>query len=351
VVAAGYEYDELTSLSKYAARPFDSSGECHFPEVIFSTTANLSGEQRTPVNGVPYVLSSEWVGGPDIGYVRTKQLEAAVKKSRINHDLTVEAAVAISGAAFASAMGNNGRWYQTLLAVTGLRLGSWLPNPSYVHRLASMNAAEVWKLPKIPRRRRLPYLLREIFSVHDHTDRLLQVTDGGHHESLGLVELLRRRCTAIYCIDASGDAPPTTGTLEQSLSIARAELGVNFEVGGHIWDLVPASGAPIEPHDPLDGLDKRLSKVATLTIPFTYPAESGLGEGEACQGTLVFAKTLLTPMSPYDILSYAARNGVFPRDSTGDQFFDDGQFGAYCNLGRDIGLAAGIAGSRAHKSR
>jgi hypothetical protein len=60
-------------------------------------------------------------------------------------------------------------------------------------------------------------------------------------------------------------------------------------------------------------------------------------------GQLVFAKAVLSPEMDYDVLSYASRNPVFPLDSTGDQFFDDGQFSAYLALGRHIGAEAAMA--------
>ena len=60
-------------------------------------------------------------------------------------------------------------------------------------------------------------------------------------------------------------------------------------------------------------------------------------------GILVVAKALLTRDLNYDLLSYAARNAVFPHDSTGDQFFDDEKFCAYSQLGREIGSKARVA--------
>jgi hypothetical protein len=34
------------------------------------------------------------------------------------------------------------------------------------------------------------------------------------------------------------------------------------------------------------------------------------------------AKAVLTPKMPYELLTYALRETAFPRQSTGDQFFD-----------------------------
>ena len=47
--------------------------------------------------------------------------------AHLRMDITVQNAVAVSGAAFASAMGAQARAYQTLLALSNARLGTWLP--------------------------------------------------------------------------------------------------------------------------------------------------------------------------------------------------------------------------------
>ena len=318
--------------------------------MIFAATANLTGEERAPLNAVPYTFSGKWVGGPDIGYVGTAGLERQLHEqgaTNVELDLTVEAAVAISGAAVASAMGRSSRWFGTLLAVTGVRLGTWLPNPVFLGHWNDTIEDDRWTLPAIPNLRRLSYLVREVFGIHQFSDRLLQVTDGGHYENLGLVELLRRRCRAIYCIDASGDSPPTATTLEQALTIARVELGVTIRFRDTIWGLVPSSGTPLEPRDAFASLNERLAQNAVVVVDFEYPEESGLDEGQR-DGILIFAKTVLTRDLEYDLLSYAAQNAVFPRDSTGDQFFDDGKFCAYRALGQEVGRQAG---GRRHRCR
>ena len=57
---------------------------------------------------------------------------------------------------------------------------------------------------------------------------MLLCTDGGHYDNLGLVELLRRRCKLIYCIDASGAALPLADALAGAITLAREELGVEI---------------------------------------------------------------------------------------------------------------------------
>lgn len=329
-IAVPYPSTERTALSRYGRR---TPG---FPEVIFAAAANLTGEGRTPpgLNCVSYTMSADWVGGPDVGWVRTGRLEAVVPK-RFKRDLTVQGAVAISGAAFASAMGRSARWFQVLLAVSGARLGAWLPNPSFVLAAPSERADTGWAYPRMPAARRLPYLWREVFGLHSHSDRLLHVTDGGHYDNLGLVELLRRRCKVIYSVDASVDEPPTATTLAQALTLAQQELGVRVELD-EPWQAEPGSGQPLAPANPLSALNPRLAANPVITGTIHYPPESNLPEGGRT-GKLIVAKALLWRDLPYPVLSYAAHNPEFPHDSTGDQFFDDGKFTAYTELGRSLG--------------
>lgn len=342
VVAVPYDPAERTGLSAYGK----VAPNLRFPEVIFAASANLKGQSRTPpgLGAVSYTMSAEWTGGPDVGWVRTCDLERVVT-GRFRRDLTVQGAVAVSGAAFASAMGRASRWFQVLLAVSGARLGAWLPNPGFVCRSWQAAARGDWAHAWLPRARRLPYLLREVFGVHSHEDRLLHVTDGGHYDNLGLVELLRRRCTRIYCVDASNDTPPTATTLAQALTLAAQELGVRVELD-EPWRAEPGSagGDGIGSIAGGSALAARLAANPVITGTIHYPPESGLGGNVT--GRLVVARAVLWPELPYPLLSYAAQHPEFPHDSTGDQWFDHGQFSAYTELGRHIGALAGQAMSQ-----
>jgi hypothetical protein len=332
-LAQAYPYTVETSLSTYAA--WTGSG---FPQVIFQASANITGQDRTPPGrrAVSYTLASDYVGGPQVGWVETKELEDLVSK-RLKRDLTVQGAVAISGAAFASAMGSQTRFYEVFLALANARLGAWLPNPYYVWMKSRLH--DEWAVPGLPGRRRLSYYAREILGLHPSTNPLLLCTDGGHYENLGLVELLRHRCRVIYCIDASGDSPPLAATLAQAVTLAREELGVTINLTSPL-DLVPGSATPLEPTSPLAALNARLSKKAVCVGEITYPenvhyVEHG-GAHSTDKGHLIVAKGVLTADTPYHLLSYALENDAFPRDSTGDQFFNCDQFDAYQALGHHI---------------
>lgn len=345
-LAEAYPYQVLTPLSEFGSRPGESSNP-GFPQVIFQASANITGQDRTPPGrrAVAYTLSSDYVGGPEVGWVKTTDIEDLAGRV-IGKDLTVQAAVAISGAAFASAMGSQTRFYELFLALSNARLGAWLPNPYYVW-LKQCRASD-WTVPGLPSRRRLSYFAREIFGLHPSTNPLLLCTDGGHYENLGLVELLRHRCRLIFCIDATGDTPPMARTLAQAITIAREELGVEIELKDPLG-LVAGSATPLAPASPLSALNDRLSTSVVCLGTITYPEEVSYegSSGKTVRGYLVFAKALLSAGMPYELLSYSMENTWFPRDSTGDQFFDSEQFDGYQALGRYMATEAVAAATRA----
>jgi putative NADH-flavin reductase len=333
-VAEPYGEEEMTWLSDYAG--------CRdrFPDVTFNATANITGQDRTPPGrrAVPFMLAHDYIGGPQAGWVRTDFLHDLTERSPIRGDLTVEAAMAISGAAFASAMGSQTRFYEVFLAISNARLGAWLPNPHFV--ALKLQHLDDWTIPGLPRRRGLSYFAREIFNVHPSTGRLLLCTDGGHYDNLGLVEMLRRRCKRIYCIDASGAGPPLDDTLAGAIALAREELGVEITLTDAALDLVPGGRDLLKPPGSLADLNKRLSKSAVTIGKITYPE---IPNHKETHGVLVFAQAILTPDMLYQLLDFPQDDVGFPRDSTADQWFNAAQFDAYQQLGRIIGQAAARA--------
>jgi hypothetical protein len=336
VVAQPYDYyAELTSLSRYARRREP------FPAVTFAAAANIKGQQRTPSGraAVSFTFGSDYIGGPQAGWVRTDFLEE-LASARIRQDLTVEAAIAISGAAFASAMGSKSSFYEVFLALSNARLGAWLPNPYFV--ALKLQHLDDWTIPGLPATRRLSYFAREIFGIHPGTGRMLLCTDGGHYDNLGLVELLRRRCQRVFCINASGTVPPLDDALSCALSLAAEELGVQIKFRESVYDLVPGGWDFMQPAAMFEALNCRLSRNAVIIGDIIYPAVGGLGEA---QGQIVLARATLTHDMPYQLLDFTQNDPGFPRDSTADQWFDVGQFDAYQQLGRTVGQWA------AHRSR
>jgi hypothetical protein len=335
---------EWTSLPKYGQAPPDG------PKFIFATAATLSGEAAPApgLNAVSYVLSADYIGGPDLGWLKATQL-SLVAPPRIKRDLTVEASVAVSGAAFASAMGRQNKGYQKLLAVSGARLGTWLPNPNFVGKLVYAQKGDCadrkdnnrpWT-KSLPTIRGAGYFYRELFGINYDDAQLVQLTDGGHYENLGLVEALRRRCRLIFCIDAGGDAPPLLSTLSDAMRLAEYELGVTIKLNDDppysVNNIAPGSGTPFPTGHALACLNGRLTKGTVVVGNITYPLAAGLTNR---YGVLIFAKAVLWEGCPEWLLTYAASSDVFPHDPTSDQWFNEAQFAAYTTLGRIMGKHA-----------
>ncbi|MBD0689621.1 hypothetical protein [Streptomyces sp. CBMA123] len=343
-LARRYDFHrEQTWLSHYAARHPD------FPQVIFSAAANLSGNSRTPPGrrAVSFSFSYDYVGGPDVGYARTDLLERRTRR-HIARDLTVQSAMAVSGAAFSSAMGRQSRVYQGLFAVTNARLGTWLPNPAQLG--PAWSGAPDWRRPGQPAVRRLPYQLRELTGRFPADDRFLLTTDGGHYENLGLVELLRHRVRTAVGVDASGDSG-YAANLAAAITLAREELGVVITL--HQPELlIPGSatagrdGSAPPLHGLAAQLSDRLSACGVITGDIHYPALDG-EPGSERHGTLIVLQAVLTADMPYELHSYAVANQAFPNDGTSDQWFNHQQFDAYQTLGRYLGEQAGPVVERA----
>ncbi|MGW6688028.1 hypothetical protein [Streptomyces sp. NPDC054961] len=339
VGALPYDYNnEPTPLNPYAQKVEG------FPQVILAASAAVSLRNRTAPGrpAVPFTFASDYCGGPDTGWVRTGTLQKTAP-ALIGRDLTVQSAVAVSGAAFASAMGSQTMFMERLLALSNVRLGTWVPNPLYLAELVAY--APHWIMPRLPRVRRLRYQLQELVGRYADTTPLLLCTDGGHVDNLGLVEMLRLRCRTVYVIDASGDSPPLATTLAQAITLAYEDLGVTItfdEEGQDLLNLVPGSAAPLAPEAPMASLNARFSATCVVRGTIEYPERVLFSPDApaATRGTIVYVKAGLTPDMPYELLSYALREKAFPRQATFDQWFDHAQFDAYRELGHHLGTKA-----------
>jgi hypothetical protein len=328
VHAERYPTSEHTWLHTYRSK---AGG----PKFVFAAAAAITGADKPApgLNAVSYVMSADYMGGPELGWLNTAELWQAAPP-RIKRDMTVEAAVAVSGAAIASSMGRMDRGVEKLLAITGARLGTWLPNPRFVDNLAKSRE----NLPKsLPSIRGGGYLYREILGINNKDARLVQVTDGGHYDNSGLVEALRRRCGFIICVDGGGDAPPLATGLADAIRLAEYELGVTITLkmtGEYsLENIAPGSGKQFDDDDAFASLKTRLSRGTVVSGMIKYPPCAGY---TSTHGTLIFAKAVLTQQCPAWLLAYAAsKDGlIFPHDPTSDQWFTEAQFAAYTELGR-----------------
>ena len=333
------------------------------PKFVFCAAAAISGEGKPApgLNALSFALSADYIGGPELGWLKTDKVWAAAPP-RLKRDLTVQAAVAVSGAAFASTMGRQNKGFQTLLAISGARLGTWLPNPAHVERLckrfpepvvakgdartthdngeATARVSRRELLTALPVVRGFSYFYRELFAQHPIDARLVQITDGGHYENLGLVEALRRRAGIIVCIDGGGDPPPLLSGLADAMRLARSELGVEIDLDQEgpfaVQNLTPGCGEPFPEGNAFALLNPRITRGTVVRGLIKYPAASGLPKKQR-EGLLILVKAVVWEGCSDWLLTYAGNSAIFPHDSTSDQWFTESQFAAYTELGRILG--------------
>jgi len=237
---------------------------------------------------------------------------------------SVWTAVAVSGAAFSPGMGKMSRPERCLFALGNLRLGVWYPNPIYfptpapdpARGAASVGYDRTWYQNHRPSPK---YLAKEAFGLHRLKDPWVYITDGGHYENLGLVELLRRGCRQIYCFDASGDRPDTFGTVADAMRLAREELRVEI-------DLRPE---PMKPNS------SGISRMGVWAGTVSYP-----GGTTPDVGWIVIAKLAVPRTAPFDVIDLARTLPSFPNHPTADQLYTDQKFEAYRALGHHLGQQA-----------
>lgn len=297
-VAVELDYGATLPMTDFA----QSNLQQPFPELLVCAGANISDLGVTPpgVHVDSFVFSPTCVGGPILGAMPTADYEAAVGERR-RLDVTLPAAVAMSGAAVSPEMGKMTRpSLRFLLALANVRLGVWMPNPRRLPKGGH------WR-PINPRPR---YLLNEIIGRHRINSHYIYVTDGGHYDNLGLIELLRRKCKVIFCFDASGGPIDGYATLGEAIAIARAELNVDI-------DIDPTTMRPVN-----NGICPANHVLGTIT-----------NRDDNTQARLIYVKAAVVATDPWDVRAYGERHPQFPGDPTLEQLYTGQRFDAYQELG------------------
>ena len=279
--------------------------------------------------GDAFLLSPLYCGSTATGWVPTA--------GYMQRDpLTLPTAVAISGAAANPNTGAGGAGptrrpaLSLLMALLNVRLGYWVPHP----RPPASGAPD--------RRARQPVANHFRAARHELSPRgfaegrdLLQLSDGGHFENLGVYELVRRRVKVIVCCDAAADPGFDFKDLQVLMRRIGTDFGARIEFAGEdrIEVLIPRAPAP---------------RLVQARGPDTdaYPVGARFAErGYICgrivyqegdPSTLILVKTAMIPGLDLLVRGYKGANRAFPDQSTADQFFDEEQFEAYRELGYEI---------------
>lgn len=275
------------------------------PYHLINATLNLQGSRgRGPRRNSDFFLfSKRFCGSERTEYCRTTDLESK------DHGLTLATAIAISGAALAP---NRGSDTVTVLVSTmtllNVRTGYWLPNPRSVNGASRGLVSDLRWTGVGPL-----YLFHEMAGRLDENRKYVNVSDGGHLENLGLYELLRRRCRFIVVCDSEEDADMTFHGLARVLRYAKIDCGITIEIN-------------------VDDLRRNAAGLSG-----GHFAVGMIDYGNDGRGALLYVKSSLTGDESEDVKEYHARNPKFPHESTGHQFFNEGQFEAYRALGHHVG--------------
>ncbi|WP_246658396.1 patatin-like phospholipase family protein [Rhizobium sp. FKY42] len=302
----------------------DDRGLSRRPYPIINAAVNMQGSQRLGRRRKAdfFTFTPDYIGSEATGYLPTNIYRDA------EPDIDLATAIAISGAAVSSAMGQVGKaLFAPTLSLLNLRLGYWVRNPNRVKTREDLHRArlEDW---------RFSYLPAEIFGRLSEKHGKVLLSDGGHIDNLGLYQLLKRRCDFIIVSDAEADPTMNFSSLISVERYARIDLGVRLEL-----PFEAIAGAAL-----IRAQDKASSKTQSAGAPdwqhaaigtIKYPEVLRAG-GERLPektGVLLYIKACVTGDERSYVLDYERRFPRFPHESTGDQFFTEEQFEAYRALG------------------
>ena len=251
-----------------------------------------------------FIFSKYFIGSDSTGYVATDKYD----KGRT----TLGDAMALSAAAVNSAMGSIGFFAQAfLVTLFNLRLGKWITNPW------SYSKVSKFETEKNRRFNRLSYLIDEYTGNFSTRKEMVNVSDGGHTgDNLGLLPLLKRRCSTIVICDFEEDLNFTFESFNNALRLAYLEEGIWMHI-----DL-----AKLTPEDK----DKKTTTERSIEIGKIYYPDN-------TRGKIIYIKSSISGESATNVLSYLRKNPNFPHQSTADQYFSNEQFEAYRSLGYDLG--------------
>lgn len=362
--ARGAPYHLLAaSLALYPSVAKLLFGGDAFTGVATTDETQLDEEERregNPTDG--FLFAPRYCGAESTAYRRTEHYLVDGEPVKLAD------AMAISGAAVSPLRVPN-PLMRAIMVILNLRLGQWLPHPNNgfaapgaasksqpeavsrftrtlraLGRDARQLARQLWDRPSILN------LLWFNLVQRPADRRFCFVTDGGHHENLGLWPLLQRRCHLILVSDASQDNRHTFEDFLRLLRRARLDEGIDLvelesdDVHFRLHPLRLYPDGPTTDAPYLKSLAERFSQKHYVVARIKYPT------GEP--GYLVYLKASLTGDEENDLVGFCRENADFPHDPTSNPIFNEDQVESYRQLGyhiarglcREIGAAAPSSG-------
>ncbi len=310
------------------------------PYPLINTCLNLQnpggGEKFKGTKASDYFLLSPLFCGSKLTcYVPTDRYQDY-------RNMTLPAAVTISAAAVNPGLGiYSNKMLSVLMTVFNARLGFWTSNPL---KLVTSRAIVWWPI----------YFFKELLGRIGLNNKMINISDGGHIENLGVYELLRRGCRLIIAVDAGEDKLYTFFDLNNLIIRARNELGleIRFRPDEQPEELIRPRPSQVYSKkrfavadvyqwwEDRKVLNPETQKEENQIINFDEPFKVG---------TFIYVKSsVLAPMGKpylsedddplkYGTYKYKIYHPDFPHEATSDQFFDEIQWEAYFQLGRYIG--------------
>lgn len=287
-----------------------------YPYHLICATANYIRRQDRKQGSTGHFLFSHlYCGSSRTGYESTGSFAGG------NYDLA--SAMAISGAAVSPAQMNN-LFVATLLLLLNFRLGQWLPNPGHTSYVPQWLSRYLVRWP-------CPFLVAASLVRKSETRAYCLVTDGGHHENLGVEPLLRRCCRLIICSDAGHDPQYQFRDIISLQRQQRLDNGI---------EICAVDQGVLKLDDILPEKETRISKAEYVTARVDYPTYNREGEGiqrlGAEHGYLIYIKPTFTGTEDFDLAAEMRGNSEFPHDSTADQSYLPEKFDSYRRLGYHI---------------
>jgi hypothetical protein len=248
-------------------------------------------------------------------------------------------AMAISGAAASpNAGGRINPFLGFLLAAINVRLNYWLPNPKlifYRKNIFIRIFLNTWNFASQRLKAGPGFLIREMFGRTNVNGRLINVSDGGHIENMGLYQLLKRECSLVIIGDGEHDPKLQFSGLLEAVRIAQIDLGVRITFDGlDEIRLGKQSHAVGTIEYGFEDNGKTLKTGRLLYLKSSIIGDSGLQDS---LGDKFSSSKHRDDKEFYDAFSYIAqyraKNPDFPHETTGDQFFGEQQFECYRALG------------------
>jgi hypothetical protein len=303
-------------LTPSAGLKISELSQTYSPYHIINAALNLQGSKaanRRGRNADFFIFSRNAIGSEATRYVATKEFEEHGAP-----ELTLDTAMAISGAAFNANMGSlTIRPLSPTLAFLNVRLGYWMRNPRFAEAASGLKI--------FFERFRNPYFLYEALGRLNESKWDIYVSDGGHLENLGIYELLKRRCKVIIAVDADADENIRMSAFITLQRYARIDLGVRIELP---WQRIQAASHEIDKvYQDKGGPDGKLD------CRGPHCAVGRIHYRDGVEGVLVYVKASLTGDENDYVADYKRRFEEFPHETTLDQFFSEEQFEVYRALG------------------